>query len=237
MIDLHCHLLPGMDDGPQDLEMSLEMARIAVADGITRIVATPHYSHTSRTLRTEIMSGVKQLQEALQASGIDLSVSAGAEIALTPEIFRAVLERDLITLYGSRYFLLELPDLLPPVLETFMFKARTSGYVPVISHPERNYSLLVSKEKLQRLRDAGALFQVTAMSITGEFDEQVQRYAQMMLTGGYVDFVASDGHDTSYRLPRLSAARAEVRRLVGEAACDRIFRENPQYVLEDREIL
>ncbi|MHB8882366.1 MAG: tyrosine-protein phosphatase [Thermodesulfovibrionales bacterium] len=237
MIDLHCHLLPGLDDGAQDLTMSLEMARIAVADGISRIIATPHYSHNNRTLRTGITSAVQLLQEALQASGIQLGVSAGAEIELTPEVFRAVEERDLITLHGSRYFLLELPDLLPPVLETFMFKARMSGYVPVISHPERNYSLLVSKEKLQRLRDAGALFQVTAMSITGEFDEQIQRYAEMMLRGGYVDFVASDGHDSSYRLPRLSAAAAEVRRLLGEAACSRIFSENPRYVLEDREIL
>jgi protein-tyrosine phosphatase len=236
MIDIHCHMLPGIDDGPADLESSLRMARMAHADGITHIVASPHYSYGERPSASDIREALQRFSGTMKDQMIGLTVLQGADIRLTFELFSGLGNRDIPAINGSRYFLLELPDLMPPNVETFIFRARTEGYIPVITHPERNYSLLMSTDKLLSLRDSGALFQVTAMSITGEFGEQIQRYSRMMLRKGYVDFVATDAHNTDFRVPVLSRAYREVSELLGDAACSSIFFNNPEAVIEDRDL-
>lgn len=236
MIDIHCHILPGIDDGPVDIETSMRMARMADADGITHIVASPHHSYGERPSVTEIKDALQSFSGKMKEQGIGITVLQGADIRLTFELFSGLGNRDILTINNSRYFLLELPDLMPPNVETFIFRARAGGYIPVITHPERNYSLLMSTEKLLSLRDSGALFQVTAMSITGEFGEQIQRYARMMLRKGYVDFVATDAHNTEYRVPVLSGAYREVSGLLGDAQARSIFFTNPEAVIKDREI-
>lgn len=237
MIDIHCHILPGIDDGPPDIETGLRMARMAADDGITHIVASPHYSYGERPSAADIKEALQRFSGRIKEQGIAITVVQGADIRLTFELLRGLGSRDIFTINSSRYFLLELPDLMPPNVGTFIFRARAEGYIPVITHPERNYSLLMSTEKLLGLRDSGALFQVTAMSITGEFGEQIQNYSMMMLRNGYVDFVATDAHNTDYRVPILSGAYREVSELLGDARSRSIFFDNPEAVIENREIL
>lgn len=236
MIDLHCHILPAMDDGPSDIATSVGMARMAVDDGITLIAATPHYRYGQSPTIGEIQAVVRVLAERIDQEGIPVKLLSGADIRLTYELFEALECRAIPTIGNTRYFLIELPDLIPPHLDDFILEAMLKGYVPVVTHPERNYTLLSSAEKMGEMRKTGALFQLTAMSITGEFGPHTRRCCQTLLKKGYVDFVASDAHSTGRRCPGLSKAYREVADILDRRQADRIFHENPAAVIEDRKI-
>jgi protein-tyrosine phosphatase len=236
MIDLHCHILSGIDDGPADPQTSLVMARMAAKDGITRLVASPHYRYGTSPSAEDIRLRVSRFNEELRREGISLEILPGADIHLTFELLKGFDTGDLPTINNTRYFLLELPLLMPPNIEQFIFRARTKGLVPIITHPERNYTLLTSREKLMDLREAGVLFQITAMSITGEFGEQVQSYSEMMLKKACVDFVATDAHDPVHRVPVLSAAYRDVCDILDKQQAETIFHKNPEAVIADVEI-
>ena len=236
MIDIHCHILPRIDDGPEDIGTSLRMAEIAAADGITHLVATPHFTYDERPAVSDIGRRVDDLRNRLDESGLSLKLLAGADIRLTYELVEGLQRKDVPTIDGSRYFLLELPDILPPNLNMVFFAAESNGYAVIITHPERNYSLLSSPQRVEGLRDAGVLFQLTAMSVTGEFGDLAKQFSHMLLKKGYADFVATDAHNNEVRVPVLSKARREVSRLLGGKRAERIFMENPADVLADREI-
>lgn len=236
MIDLHCHILHGIDDGPSDIEASVAMAGIAVSDGITHIVATPHFRYGEEAGAGNFERSLKTLRDAVNERGLSLELSGGADIRLTYELLEGLAKKDVPTIKGSRYFLLELPDLMPPNLDKFLFAAGLEGYVPIITHPERNYSLIMSPEKTEALRDSGALFQLTAMSITGGFGYQIKLFSEHLLKRGFVDFVASDAHDPVYRTPVLSEAYRQVAHMLKGYEAERLFIENPAAVLENGEI-
>lgn len=236
MIDLHCHILPAMDDGARDMEESLSMLKIAAEDGVTAVAATPHFHYGGADSAGEIKKGLEELRGRAGAEGIPLKLMAGADIRLTYELIDALEKRDVPTINGSRYFLLELPDLLPPNLETLLFTAEIAGFVPIITHPERNYTLLSTPDKLQALRASGALFQITAMSITGDFGTDAQMFCSMMFRKGLVDFVASDAHGRDRRRPVLSGAHREARRISRKRQVHKIFFENPEAVVADMKI-
>ncbi len=236
MIDLHCHILPAIDDGPRDVETSVAMAGMAAADGITHIVATPHFRYGERPAAEEIRNALGVLDDAVKKAGKKMRLLAGADIRLTYELLAGIEKRDLPTINGSRYFLLELPDFIPPNLGGFFRRAALSGFVPVITHPERNYSLLSFPQKVRELRDAGVLFQLTAMSITGGFGGRIRSFAHMMLRRGLADFVASDAHDIADRTPVLSDAYRDVSRMCDRHNADRMFYHNPAAVIEDRDM-
>ena len=236
MIDIHCHILPAIDDGAVDLQTSLEMLRIAAADGITHIVATPHYRHgESLTLQTRDKK-IKQLREEMKKRAIEITLLGGADIRLTYELLGAIQKNEIPTINGSRYFLLELPELIPPRLDEFLFDIKVRGFVPVITHPERNYSLLSAPERVDAFRDAGALFQLTAMSITGALGRKVRKFTLQLFKKGCVDFVATDAHNTGRRPPLLSGAYRETVAILNKTEAERIFFENPKAVVENREI-
>ncbi len=236
MIDLHCHILPGIDDGPTDPETSLVMAKMAAEDGISRLVASPHYRYGTSPSAEDIRLRVLRFNEELRREGILLEILTGADIHLTFELLKGFDTGDLPTINSTRYFLLELSTLMPSNVEQFIFRALTKGLVPIITHPERNYSLLTSREKLMSLRETGVLFQITAMSITGEFGEQVKSYSEMMLKKGCVDFVATDAHDPLHRAPILSAAYRDVCDILDKRQAETIFYKNPEAVIADEEI-
>lgn len=237
MIDLHCHILPGIDDGPRTLETSLAMLKMAEEDGITHVAATPHYRCGEQPDTAAIRTALESFQQEALKRGIRTAVVMGADIRLTYELMSAVMSRSIPTINGSRYFLLELPDLIPPHIDSFIFEAEIQGLVPIITHPERNYSLLATPEKAFALHEAGALFQLTAMSTTGEFGRQIRKFSYALLNQGAADFVATDAHSTGRRRPVLSTAYQEVAREFGEEYSRRLFLENPLAVIEDREIL
>ena len=236
MIDIHCHILPGIDDGPADVAESVAMARIAAADGIRSIVATPHFSYGEGPDIETIELARRALEERLKEEGVPVGLVCGADVRLTYELLEGTEKGDLPTINGSRYFLLELPEIIPPNLDNFLHAAGIGGFVPIITHPERNYSFLSSPRKMDGLREAGALIQITAMSITGEFGMKIRGLSEALIRKGLVDFVATDAHGTGHRRPLLSAAYNHLSRLLDKGQVRKIFFGNPEAVLENGEI-
>jgi protein-tyrosine phosphatase len=236
MIDIHCHILPGMDDGPAELDATMKMLRIAEDDGVSHIIATPHYRCQDVPTMQDIDDCVALVRDKMEKSGLSIQLLSGADIRLTYELLDCISRHALPTINGSRYFLLELPDLLPPHFDEFIFEAKIKGYVPIITHPERNYTLFASPRKSELLRESGALLQITAMSITGEFGKQTKKFALQLLNMGCVDFVASDAHGTSRRVPVLSRAYREVSKFLNQDEARKMFIENPAAVVENREL-
>jgi protein-tyrosine phosphatase len=235
MIDLHCHLLPGIDDGPADSAMSLAMARIAVADGIETIACTPHitpgfYDNSG----LEIRAGVERLSRELADAGIQLSLVTGADVHLAPDLTSGLRSGRIPTLAGSRYFLFEPPHrVLPPRMEDVVFRLMAEGYVPILTHPERLAWIASHFDLIRRLRSAGVWMQLTAMSITGGFGRRVRYWSERLLDEGLADILATDAHDCDRRPPCLSQARSLVARRVGEAEAHRMVVTRPEGILRN----
>ena len=187
-------------------------------------------------LLQDIRGKIALVREEMAKRGIDVELMGGADIRLTYELMKGIEKNEIPTINNSGYFLLELPDLIPPHLDGFLFEARVKGFVPVITHPERNHSLISSPEKIKALRNAGALFQLTAMSVTGQLGRQIEKFAVQLLKKGYVDFIATDAHSTKRRPPLLSKAYRETAGILDKTRADRIFIDNPKAVIENREI-
>jgi protein-tyrosine phosphatase len=209
LIDLHCHILPGLDDGSRNLEESLAMARLAAGDGIRTIVASPHTLNGVYLNRaSEVRAGVSRLQEEMKENEIKVKVCEGADIHLCPRILDYIKRGEAGTINGKgKYILLELPSqTVPPGTREEIFSLKLGGITPIITHPERHPGLHADPALLQEIVRAGALCQITAMSITGEFGEPVKRFSEMLLTRRLAHVIASDAHSTNDRPPLLSAA-------------------------------
>ena len=221
MIDIHTHILPGIDDGPEDMAETLAMCRIAVEDGITDVVATPHMLKAPYDVsRDAVLEKVADLNARLSVEGIPLTIHKGAEIAISPEIPGLLREGRLLTLAGrGTHVFLELTDIfLSDPVEALIRELVEDGVTPVISHPERNAMVQKDPGLLGRFREAGALFQVTAMSLTGAFGAETKKFTLAMLKDGFADFIASDAHSSQWRPPVLSKARRVAEGILGPRA-------------------
>ena len=235
MIDLHCHILPGIDDGAPDLETSLQMARMAVADGITVTACTPHmmpgyYDNTSDGVR----AAVAALQVRLDDAGIPLRLVTGADVHLVPGLASGLRDGSKLTLADTRYFLFEPPHTTaPPRMAEAVFDCMAAGFHPLITHPERLRWIEDHYEVMVQLAEAGAWMQITAGSVTGRFGKRTQYWAERMLDEGIVHILATDAHNLRSRSPVLSeAVEAVARRLGGQAAKDMVL-TRPLAVLEN----
>lgn len=235
MIDLHCHLLPGIDDGAENLETAIQMARIAVADGIHTVACTPHiypglYPNTGPAIRR----AVERFREQLASAGIPLTITCGADIHLTPDLASGLNSGALPSLHGSRYFLLEPPHhVAPPQLEETVFGLATAGYVPVITHPERLTWIEDYYDLFPRLVKGGAWLQVTAGSLTGHFGAAAQYWGERLLDEGLVHLLATDAHGVSNRPPVLSKGYQAAARWVGPEEADHLVKTRPSAILDD----
>lgn len=237
MIDLHSHVLPGIDDGARDLQDSLAMCRMAAEDGCSAIVATPHLRHEQWWNGDRNLLEAKWL-EVRAAAAEYLDVRLGGEIAVNSQSageLDLLPDGDLCSLCGSRYLLLEFhhrglgPDPLDLIHELAI-----GGWWPVIAHPERIRWLADDPRYLNALVDHGALVQVTAMSVTGECARWVRNATSRWLDEGMVHFVASDAHNTTVRPPGLSRAYRLLASTRGEELANKLLVENPRAVLENR---
>jgi protein-tyrosine phosphatase len=218
LIDLHCHILPGLDDGSSSAEESLAMAGLALQDGIHTIVATPHsLDGVYDVTLADITGGVASLQKLLSARGLDLLVCTGADVHLCPGMAERIKKGDVGTINNTgKYFLLELPPQTVPFgVKEEIFALRVQGITPIITHPERHPAILRDMNLLYDFIALGALSQITAMSLTGEFGEGVQRCAQELLKHRLVHVIASDAHSADSRPPLLSRAVNEAAELTG----------------------
>ena len=237
MIDLHCHVIPGVDDGARDLGEAVAMCRMAIADGCTTVFATPHLRHPSwwNGDRGDLERRLAALRMRV---GSSLELHAGGEIRADADLLGEV-DRlpagSLLPLGGSRYLLLELdrtglgPDPAPVIHELCV-----SGWRPILAHPEHFPWLMQDASLLAQLADAGALFQITAMSLLGGFGARPERWCRALIDEGLAHFVASDAHDTLRRPPGLAAARAHIASHWGEEAARQLTVDNPRAVVENR---
>lgn len=235
MIDIHCHLLPGIDDGAQTLPTSLEMARIAVADGITTIFCTPHiYPGLYENTGPDIRRRVNELQAELGAAGIALELSFGADTHLVPEVREGLRTGRIPTLGGSRYLLLEPSHhVCPPRFKESVFELIGAGYVPVITHPERLTWVDQHYSDFTDLARSGAWLQVTGGALVGRFGGRVKKIAERFVGDGWAHVLASDGHSTGQRSPVLAEARTRADALVGPAEAARLVLDRPRAVLQN----
>jgi len=234
MIDIHCHILPGIDmDGPRCQADALEMATIAAADGIRKIVATPHVN-ADQPMREQIGREVAMLNAAFSTAEIPIEVVRGAEIAfhLPVDIIKDY------TINDSGYFLLEFPHThFPQAAKEKIFMALLAGLRPIVAHAERNGSVLRDPSLLSELVDAGALVQVTAGSLAGVFGDEPMNCAKYLLKKGLVHFLASDAHSAGQRNPVMSAGTEIAAYLVGEDSARRLVEANPNSVLSGENLV
>ncbi|MFB9769837.1 tyrosine-protein phosphatase [Lactiplantibacillus modestisalitolerans] len=200
LIDLHCHLLPKLDDGSPSLEASLTLARQAVADGIGYVLATPHhYDRHYVNHAVVVRQAVQQFQNELDRQGIALTVFPGQEVHLNGQLLDHL--DDLLGIdQNRRYLLLELPhEMVPAYLDETIFELSCQGITPVLAHPERNAQLLAEPQRLYQLVQQGCLAQVTASSLVGTFGAAVQRMVKEFVQCNLVQVVASDAHALKQR--------------------------------------
>ena len=230
--DIHCHLLPGLDDGASGWEDSLRMAEMAVADGIATIVATPHQlGNFSKNSGAAIRAQTTRLQEALDKRELPLRVLPGADVRIEPELVGKLRAGEVLSLADRRrHVLLELPhDVFAP-LDRLLDELRAIGMVGILSHPERNQGILNRPEVLPRLVERGCLLQVTAASLMGLFGSRIRRFAESILQQGMVHFVATDAHGVTSRPPLLQEAFQRVVELAGADAAAALCCHNPASV-------
>ena len=232
MIDIHCHLLPGIDDGAKDMSEALALINLSVDDGVKRIVVTPHlhFGRFDNTLPV-IQSAFSALVTEVNKANIDIELAYAAEVRLDSEILTLLTNKQL-PLYGNfngqQFMLLEFPHSHIPAGSDMLVKfLKNQNITPVIAHPERNRDLLESPHKIKPFIRLGCWFQVTASSITGHFGEECQSLALAYIEQGFIQVVASDAHNLKRRPPILSQARDRVTSLFGEEKAQQLFHNNP----------
>ena len=218
MIDVHSHILPGLDDGPQSLEEALQMCALACADGIEMIVATPHMLNGIYEVRQEdIFVAVEQLNESCREKGLNVVILPGADTYVDKDLPKLLEAGQLMTVGNrGRHLMLELPEeTVPSQLADLLFELQLMGVTPVISHPERNFAIQQDIGLLHRLVEAGNLTQITAGALTGHFGRVVQQCCLEIVTAGLAHLMASDAHDARRRKPQLSHGRGILEQFLG----------------------
>jgi protein-tyrosine phosphatase len=237
MIDLHSHILPGLDDGARDLERSLDMARASVADGVTDMVCTPHWVPGKyENTRAAILAACAELRDRLAEARIPLTLWPGAELHVDTGIPERIRSGELLTLVdGGKYVLIELPEeSLPSNLEDFFWALQLDGIKPILSHVERNPVLQRDPMRLFRWVEMGILAQITAASLVQEFSEEILDFSQELIEHRLVHILVSDAHGLKRRSPKLSAARDVVASIAGESAARRMTEDIPRRILEGK---
>jgi protein-tyrosine phosphatase len=237
VIDLHCHVLPGLDDGPADVEASVMVARLAAADGTRTMVATPHIREDYPFDLALVAERTDALNARLEQDGVELRVVPGGEVALSRLSQLTQDELRGLTLASSRALLVESPNqAATDTVEDTLFKLQLGGFHPVLAHPERSPSFMKDPDRLEALVERGILCSVTAASMAGRFGRTVQRFARLLFERGMVHDVASDSHDIGNRSPGLTAGfRLLDQHLPGVLGQIEWFtRDAPTAILEDR---
>ena len=212
MIDIHNHIIAGVDDGAADIEESLEMLKLAENDGTEIIFATPHYikgvfETDFKTVRKE----TERLKQLAQEKGIKIDIACGQEIMLDNSVIDGLLEGNLKGLNDSGYILVEFPmDKLPEGYADSLYELRIREYVPVIAHPERYKYILEKPSRINKFIKEGCLFQLNAGSITGRFGKEVKKLSQTLIKNGLCSFIASDAHGAESRTPHLKEAAESI---------------------------
>ena len=236
MVDLHCHILPGVDDGAQSLADSLAMAKAAEQEGIRTIYATPHHQ-TSRYMneKAAVVQKVQQLNEYLQSQSVNVTIMPGQEVRIYGDIVSDYEAGEIITL-GEKYVLIEFPsNHVPKYATQILFDLQLKGITPIIVHPERNSQIIENPEILYHLVNEGAATQVTAGSVSGQFGKKIQKFSLDLIEANLTHFIASDAHNVSTRSFKMVDAFEQIDKKFGGDFIH-LFKQNAQFVLEGNDI-
>ncbi len=238
MIDLHAHILPYLDDGPKEWTQAVHMCKIAAQDGISTIVATPHilpgiYEYPPQV----ILQKIELLENLLQQEGITVGILPGSEIHVDPDLVSKLTAKQLLSINQTSYILLEFSfTLLPPSVEQFMQHLLSHHIIPIIAHAERNAEIQNDPNRLYSLTKQGALVQVTAMSLTGEFGKAAKKCGEILLQHKLCHIIASDAHSPHRRPPLLTPGVEAAAQLIGAEEALAMVTTIPQAVIKGEQI-
>jgi protein-tyrosine phosphatase len=238
LIDLHNHILPGVDDGAEAVADSLAMARMALDDGITTIVATPHRnSWTYHDPPADAHRRLAELKVHCQEAGCDVELFLGGEAFIAPDLAEQIRTGLALTINGSRYLLVEWGiDQFPAYADQAIFDLRVQGIVPILAHAERYRAVQHNVESLASLVRRGAMVQVTAGSLTGESGAGARRAAEQILVANLGHVLATDSHSIRRRPPTLATARARAEELIGAERARALVVDVPRQIIDNRSI-
>jgi protein-tyrosine phosphatase len=233
MVDLHCHILPGLDDGAKTIEDSLAMAEDAVADGITHVAATPHANSDYFFDFERVRAAVEELNGKLRGR---LTLATGCDFHLSHENLIALRKDPLPFCINQKdYLLVELNEFsIPPSIDQTLHELQLAGIRPIVTHPERNAILRLHPERLRKWSELGCYVQITAGSLTGVFGARARQDAWTWLASGLVHFISSDAHNTGRRPLKLRFAYEAVAEQMGDEKARSFLMENPLAAFEGR---
>ncbi len=240
MIDSHIHILPGIDDGAADNAVSIQMAKVAIDDGIHSLICTPHdLNSVYKNTRKSILECTSTLQQTLSDAGIEIKIYPGAELHIDSNLVTKVMEGDAITLADqNKHVLIEFPKhLVPYGTESILENLLYNNLTPIIAHPERNPVIASSDHILKEWTSWGCKSQLTAMSVTGQFGSALQTVSKQWCQQGLVHIIASDAHRPNGRSPKLALAHQTISQWLGAEAADILLKTNPRQVIDGEELL
>ena len=237
-IDIHCHIMPGVDDGSPDTQTSLEMLRIAEKNGITHMILTPHHKPMHHNVSPEHnVLYRKRLLEKAKEAGIKVKLFSGNEIYYSDETMEELIRGEICSLAGSDYVLVEFHPSNPfRAIQNAINRVQGAGYIPIIAHVERYSDIVQHSSRVGDIIDMGCYIQVNASSIMGKYGLGIAHFTKKLLKDEMVHFVASDAHDAAKRSPALLECRSFVERKYGEDYAARIFCINAANVIRNAKI-
>lgn len=240
MIDIHSHILWGLDDGAKDQTVAMSLARMAADNGTTTLFATPHILASGQHTPWEtIRAKTAELNGEIKKNGINLTVYPGAELEMNWDMINLIKEGSSdYCLAGSEYLLVELPfQMIPPYAEEFIYQMQLRGKNIIIAHPARHRKLMAHPELIRKWLVKGVLFQCNGGSFTGYFGEHVRANAQMLLRNNMVHFIGSDAHRVEGRNTNLTKVQAEITKLAGTQKAQELLNLNPQKIISDKVLI
>lgn len=238
MIDIHCHILPNVDDGSESLEESIEMAKIAESEGITRIVNTSHCHFDFKYKKgNELKLELEKFNQALKEENINIEVLLGNELYYTSDLIERFDELDFFSMNNSKYILMEFsPINFPKNIEDVIYEIKIRGYIPIIAHAERYKQVQEDVNIVLDCIKEGALIQVNASSILGKNGEKAEDTSKKLLDNNMVHFVATDAHSSNRRRPLIKDSYNYILKNYSKEVAEKLFIENPTAVIENRDI-
>ncbi|PLR85422.1 tyrosine-protein phosphatase [Bacillus sp. V33-4] len=238
MIDIHCHILPGIDDGARTIDDSIAMAKLAYQEGIRTIIATPHHQNGKYSnVKEDILAKVTELNKALEEAVVPVQILPGQETRIYGEMLEDYEQEEILTINnGNRYLFVEFPSAhVPRYAERLLFDIQLKGLVPIIVHPERNQEIIEHPELLYQLVKKGALTQVTAASVAGHFGKNIKKFSLQVIDANLAHFVSSDAHNVSTRSFKMVEALDEIEKKYG---VDMVyfFTENAELLVEGQTV-
>ena len=239
MIDVHCHILPEIDDGAKNIEESIMMAKIASEEGIKTIIATPHYIEgeyfREKFFNKEVL---KQLNSEIKLRNIDLEVLLGNEVFISPNIFNLLDNDKIAKLNNSKYMLIELPYWeIPFYTEKILYNLKLRGITPILAHPERNHKIIDNPNVLYNFIKQGVLAQMNINSIMDNESKVIRKTSEILLAHNMIHFIATDAHSYKFRTPRVKDKLVALYKIIGSENTYKLTYDNPKFVIEDRDIL